>query len=102
MTTYVAVSWMARAFYFNNLDREMAQEIMEGKVAVELIRPYSYLAMKTMQGSWGRDFSDSFSFRCLGLLIVALVFPIAIYMGTQCLGTYLHYRSSSVFLSIHS
>jgi ABC-2 type transport system permease protein len=50
MTTYVAVSWMARAFYFNNLDREMALEIMEGKVAIELIRPYNYLGMKTMQG----------------------------------------------------
>src|SRR6476646_2099846 len=40
MTTYVAIAWMARAFYFNNIDREMALEIMEGKVAVELIRPY--------------------------------------------------------------
>lgn len=50
MTTYVAVAWMARAFYFNNIDREIANEIKDGKVAIEMIRPYNYLGMKTMQG----------------------------------------------------
>jgi ABC-2 type transport system permease protein len=77
MTTYVAVAWMARAFYFNNLDREMALEIMEGKVAVELIRPYSYLGMKTMQGL-GEGIFRLFFFSVPGLVIVALVFPIRI------------------------
>ena len=48
MTTYVAVAWMARAFYFNNIDREIATEIKDGKVAIEMIRPYNYLGMKTM------------------------------------------------------
>ncbi|MGG5252156.1 ABC transporter permease [Neobacillus sp. SM06] len=75
MTTYVAVSWMARAFYFNNLDREMALEIMEGKVAVELIRPYSYLGMKTMQGL-GEGIFRLFFFSVPGLIIVALIFPV--------------------------
>ena len=50
MTTYIAIAWMARAFYFNNIDREIAMEIQEGRVAVELIRPYNYLGMKVMQG----------------------------------------------------
>lgn len=75
MTTYVAVSWMARAFYFNNLDREMALEIMEGKVAVELIRPYSYLGMKTMQGL-GEGIFRLLFFSVPGLAIVALIFPV--------------------------
>ncbi len=65
MTTYMAVAWMARAFYFNNIDREIAQEIKEGKVAVELIRPYHYLGMKTMQGL-GEGIFRSFSFLCRG------------------------------------
>ena len=61
MTTYVAVAWMARAFYFNNIDREIAMEIKEGKVAVELITPLSaILGMKTMQGLGRRDFSTAF------------------------------------------
>lgn len=75
MTTYVAISWMARAFYFNNLDREMALEIMEGKVAVELIRPYSYLGMKTMQGL-GEGIFRLFFFSVPGLIIVSLIFPV--------------------------
>ncbi|MED1467131.1 daunorubicin ABC transporter permease [Bacillus salipaludis] len=75
MTTYVAVSWMARAFYFNNLDREMALEIMEGKVAIELIRPYSYLGMKTMQGL-GEGIFRLFFFSIPGLIIVSFIFPI--------------------------
>ncbi|MDN3017697.1 ABC-2 family transporter protein [Paenibacillus sp. BSR1-1] len=75
MTTYVAVSWMARAFYFNNLDREMAMEIMEGKVAIELIRPYNYLGMKTMQGL-GEGIFRLFFFSAPGLIIVYFVFPI--------------------------
>ena len=75
MTTYVAIAWMARAFYFNNLDREMAMEIMEGKVAIELIRPYSYLWMKVMQGL-GEGIFRLFFFSFPGLVIVSLIFPI--------------------------
>lgn len=75
MTTYVAIAWMARAFYFNNIDREMAQEIMEGKVAIELIRPYSYLGMKTMQ-ALGEGIFRLFLFSIPGLFIVALIFPV--------------------------
>ncbi|WP_174732532.1 ABC transporter permease [Mesobacillus harenae] len=76
MTTYVAVAWMARAFYFNNIDREMADEIKEGKVAVELIRPYSYLGMKTMQGL-GEGLFRLLFFSVPGMVIVWLIFPIA-------------------------
>ena len=62
MTSYVAIAWMARAFYFNNIDREIAVEIQDGKVAVELIRPYNYLGMKTMAWFRRRDFSLIFLF----------------------------------------
>lgn len=75
MTTYVAVAWMARAFYFNNIDREIAQEITEGKVAIEMIRPYSYLGMKTMQGL-GEGIFRLLFFSAPGLFIVWLIFPI--------------------------
>jgi ABC-2 type transport system permease protein len=75
MTTYVAISWMARAFYFNNIDREIAQEIREGKVAVELIRPYHYLVMKMMQGL-GEGIFRLFFFSLPGMVIVAFIFPL--------------------------
>lgn len=75
MTTYIAVSWMARAFYFNNLDREIANEIRDGSVAVQLIRPYSYLLVKMMQG-FGEGLFRLLLFMVPGMLIVCLIFPV--------------------------
>ncbi|MBU7594872.1 ABC transporter permease [Metabacillus halosaccharovorans] len=93
MTTYIAVSWMARAFYFNNIDREIALEIKEGKVAVELIRPYNYLGMKTMQ-AFGEGIFRLVFFSVPGMVIVALVFPME--FSTNGL-TWLLFASSLVF-----
>ncbi|MGO4890345.1 ABC transporter permease [Anaerobacillus sp. MEB173] len=76
MTTYIAVAWMARAFYFNNIDREIAAEIKDGKVAIEMIRPYNYLGMKTMQGL-GEGLFRLLFFSVPGMFIVALIFPIS-------------------------
>ncbi|OEH91406.1 ABC transporter permease [Bacillus solimangrovi] len=76
MVTYIAIAWMARAFYFNNIDREIAQEIKDGKVAVELIRPYHYLGMKTVQGLGEGIFRLTF-FSIPGMIIVAFIFPLS-------------------------
>ncbi|MBM7572325.1 ABC transporter permease [Aquibacillus albus] len=93
MTSYVAVAWMARAFYFNNIDREIAQEIKEGKVAVEFIRPYHYLIMKTMQGL-GEGLFRLFFFSVPGMVIVALIFPISFSASGI---TWLFFSTSIVF-----
>lgn len=75
MTTYVAISWMARAFYFNNIDREMALEIRDGKVAIEMARPYNYLIVKMMQ-ALGEGIFRLLFFSVPGMVIVSLLFPI--------------------------
>jgi ABC-2 type transport system permease protein len=75
MATYIAVSWMARAFYFNNLDREIAQEIRDGTVAIQLIRPYHYLAVKTFQG-FGEGMFRLLLFSVPGMIVVSFIFPI--------------------------
>ncbi|OQP04503.1 daunorubicin ABC transporter permease [Geobacillus sp. 46C-IIa] len=75
MTTYVAISWLSRAFYFNNIDREIAMEIRNGKVATELIRPYSYLGMKAVQGL-GEGLFRLFFLSLPGLLVVSLFLPL--------------------------
>jgi ABC-2 type transport system permease protein len=90
MTTYVAVSWMARAFYFNNIDREIAMEIKEGKVAIELIRPYSYLGMKTMQGL-GEGIFRLFFLSLPGVIITAFLFPL--HFSTN-INTWVHFALS--------
>jgi ABC-2 type transport system permease protein len=93
MTTYIAVAWMARAFYFNNIDREIANEIKDGKVAIEMIRPYNYLAMKTMQGL-GEGLFRLLFFSVPGMVIVALLFPISF---SASLTTWLLFFISLVF-----
>ncbi len=87
MTTYIAVAWMARAFYFNNLDREMATEIMDGRVAVELIRPYSYLGMKMMQGL-GEGLFRLFLFSLPGMVIVSFIFQLDFSIPVATLGLF--------------
>lgn len=39
MITYVAVGWIMRSFYFNNVDRDIAAEVIEGRIAISLIKP---------------------------------------------------------------
>lgn len=75
MTTYVAISWMARAFYFNNLDREIAREIKDGSVAIQLIRPYRYLVVKTMEG-FGEGLFRLLMFSVPGMCLALLLFPV--------------------------
>ncbi|MBP1992288.1 ABC transporter permease [Paenibacillus eucommiae] len=75
MTTYVVVSWMGRAFYFNNLDREIASEIRDGSVAIQFIRPYNYVMVKIMQGL-GEGLFRLLLFMVPGMLIVSLLFPV--------------------------
>lgn len=75
MTTYITVAWMARAFYFNNIDREIATEIQDGKVAIEMIRPYNYLGMKTVQGL-GEGLFRLLFFSVPGMFVVAFLFPV--------------------------
>ncbi len=75
MSTYVAVSWMARAFYFNNLDREISNEIVDGSVAIQIIRPYSYLLVKMMQG-FGEGLFRLLLFMIPGMIVVSFIFPL--------------------------
>jgi len=39
LLTYVAVGWIIRSFYYNNIDQEMATQVLEGKLAMDLIKP---------------------------------------------------------------
>ncbi|BCG59391.1 daunorubicin ABC transporter permease [Paenibacillus sp. URB8-2] len=75
MTTYVAVSWMARAFYFNNLDREISTDIRDGSIAIQFIRPYNYVLAKMMQGL-GEGMFRFMLFMIPGMALAMLLFPV--------------------------
>jgi len=75
MITYVSAGWIIRSFYWNTIDQEMAYEVIEGKIAMDLIKPISVPWM------WLSRAMGESAFR-LGLLtaptavVVALIFPI--------------------------
>ena len=75
MLTYVAVGWIIRSFYWNTIDQEMAYEVLEGKIAMELIKPIS------VQGMWLARAAGESAFRLAMLtaptaLVVVLVLPV--------------------------
>src|SRR5580698_67064 len=75
MITYVAVGWIIRSFYWNTIDQEMAYEVIEGKIAMDLIKPVS------VQWMWVARAAGESAFRLLLLtaptaVLVALIFPM--------------------------
>ncbi|HKV03701.1 MAG TPA: ABC-2 family transporter protein [Candidatus Acidoferrales bacterium] len=75
MITYVSIGWIIRSFYWNTIDQEMAYEVIEGKIAMDLIKPV------WVQWMWLCRAMGESAFR-LGLLtlptalVVGFVFPI--------------------------
>ncbi|MCR8635704.1 MULTISPECIES: ABC transporter permease [Paenibacillus] len=88
ITTYVAVSWMARAFYFNNLDREIANEIKDGSVAIQFIRPYNYIIVKMMQGL-GEGIFRFFLFSVPGMVVISFLIPVKLPTDLEVWGIFL-------------
>jgi ABC-2 type transport system permease protein len=75
MIAYVSVGWIIRSFYWNTIDQEMAYEVIEGKIAMDFIKPVS------IQWMWISRAMGESAFRLILLtlptaVILALVFPI--------------------------
>lgn len=73
--TYVSVGWILRSFYWNTIDQEMAYEVIEGKIAMDLIKPVS------VQWMWLARAMGESAFRLILLtaptaIIVTLLFPV--------------------------
>jgi ABC-2 type transport system permease protein len=73
--TYVSVGWILRSFYWNTIDQEMAYEVIEGKIAMDLIKPVS------VQWMWLARAMGESAFRLILLtaptaIVVTLLFPV--------------------------
>lgn len=45
MTTYVAVGWVSRQVFYNNLDRDIEAKVTDGSLAMDLLKPIDFQAM---------------------------------------------------------
>jgi|WetSurMetagenome_2_1015567.scaffolds.fasta_scaffold48611_3 ABC-2 type transport system permease protein len=75
MITYTAVGWIIRTFYFNNIDREIANDIQHGHIASKLSRPINYQLMQISQAAGESLFRLVFFTLPTGLVII-LAYPV--------------------------
>ena len=80
LLTYVAVGWIIRSFYYNTIDQEIANQVMEGKLAMDLIKPVNTQFMYV-----SKAFGESvFRLAMLTLptaVLLAVVFPLRLPAG---------------------
>ncbi|MHC5068003.1 MAG: ABC transporter permease [Planctomycetota bacterium] len=72
LITYIAVGFIARAAYYNNLDREIAQRFHEGEVVMDLLRPLSFHGNYLAQAVGETGFRLLFFSLPMSLVIVPL------------------------------
>ena len=75
MLTYVTTGWALRSFYFNEVDREIASQVREGRLAMTLIKPVDIQAMTLSQALGESAFRLVLFTLPIGALLV-LVYPV--------------------------
>jgi ABC-2 type transport system permease protein len=76
MITYISVGWIARSFYFNNIDRDLAAQVSEGRLANDLIKPVNLQIMYISQAA-GESLFRMIMFTAPTALVILLVFPVS-------------------------
>ncbi len=75
MLTYIAVGWIIRSFYFNNIDQDMAYAVTEGKLAIDLIKPVNPQLMYIAQ-ALGESLFRLGMLTAPTAVVLLLVYPI--------------------------
>lgn len=114
IVTYVAVGWIIRSFYYNNVDREMATEVLEGKIALSLVRPVDMQLMYVAQAAGESVFrAGMFTLPIAAVLLV--IYPVhlpasavsgALFLASCVLAllifTLINFMVGTLALQIHS
>jgi ABC-2 type transport system permease protein len=75
MTTYLAVGWTIRSFYFNEIDRDIAAQVQEGRLAMNLIRPVDFQTAMIADAA-GQSAFRAVLFTLPIAVVIGLVFPV--------------------------
>jgi len=73
--TYIAVGWIIRSFYFNNVDQDMANQVIEGKLAMDLIKPVNIQFMYVAQ-AFGECLFRAGMLSLPAALVLMLIYPL--------------------------
>lgn len=75
MVTYVAVGWIGRSLYFNNISRDLAHMVTHGEIAMHLIKPF-HLQSVMMAEAVGEAGFRLLMFTLPIMVVVAPVFGV--------------------------
>lgn len=75
MLTYVATGWALRSFYFNEVDRDIASQVQEGRLAMALVKPVDFQAM-TLARALGESAFRAVLFAGPIAAVLFLVYPL--------------------------
>lgn len=73
--TYVAVGWIIRSFYFNNIDQDLANQVTEGTLVMNLIKPVN-LQISMIARALGESVFRLALLTVPTTLVLFLVFPV--------------------------
>lgn len=95
--TYVAVGWIIRSFYYSNIDQQMATQVVEGKLAMDLIKPVNIQFMYMAQ-ALGESIFRLALLTGPTALILAWVYPLQGPASKQHLALFVASSSLSFFI----
>ena len=75
MITYIAVGWTIRSFYFNEIDRDIATQVQEGRLAMNLIRPVDFQTVMVADAAGQSAFRAALFTLPIGI-VIGLLFPV--------------------------
>lgn len=75
MLTYVSIGWVCKSFYLNYIDRDMANDVKSGQIAMDLIKPIDLQAMVFARGL-GQSLFRLVLFTPPVLIATALLFDV--------------------------
>ena len=81
MVTYIAIGWIARSFYFSNIDNEVHNLVRSGQITSFLLRPVSFQTTLFCQALGESLFRLLFFSIPIGLVIVS-IFPVTLPTST--------------------
>jgi ABC-2 type transport system permease protein len=76
MLTYVTTGWILRSFYFNEIDRDIASQVQEGRLAMALVKPVDFQAM-TLSQALGESAFRAVMFALPIALVLFAVYRVA-------------------------
>lgn len=75
MTTYIAVGWISRSFYFNNVDWDVYEQVIQGKIALDLVKPINFQLMHFSRAI-GESVFRLILFALPSGIVICAIFPV--------------------------